>query len=502
MKIDDLDGLAAAWPLPPNPSSPGRNPPAPGAAFRWINLLLVALLLPVGCASRNARKQLESVAKGWCETIRASQVVPVYPLTEDLSPGDVFLVQTPVASQAKLYQRRGFLALDDRRTRLKNLDYGRVYFDGYWDWGKEFGGTPHTPPSRATPEALTGEGAVTNVFANVTAPRAAFPTYTFEAQSSLGLSLAVPVQGIPVALNFLQADRVNGSITISDARTYAADEQQLYAALRAWAQEDDVWPILDETVRRADPKPIFLRVVSRVYLAGGVIVSVNRTGSAGGQGRGGFSPPTVPSVLDAQGNVNPGYTNLLNVLSESAKSPIADIVDKTKAGGAVRFVAASSSGVGLAESFDRLLAVGYLGFDVPVLAGGVLGAPLPTFQILDRTVAAPPATRVGGLTDEQTRVQINLAALDALTRADPAAALRVMQAVVRRLSDRAFAGIAGQCAEALALPSGQQADRAATVFQTFAAAAKQYVSVGGSTGLNYRRFDTAFTRAYDERDQE
>jgi len=54
-----------------------------------------------------------------------------------------------------------------------------------------------------------------------------------------------------VALNYLQSDRVSGSVTISDASTYGADEQQLYAALQQWAQEDDVQRVLDETVERA-----------------------------------------------------------------------------------------------------------------------------------------------------------------------------------------------------------------------------------------------------------
>jgi len=467
-----------------------------------FGLTASVLWLTAGCASHQARKQLEGVAKGWCETIRASQVIPVYPLTEDLTPGDVFLVQTPIASQAKLYKQRGFLALDDRRTRLEGLDYSRVYFDGYWDWGKEFGATPHTPPSRATPGELSGPAAITDILTNVVAPRAAFPTYTFEAQSSFGLGLAVPVQGIPVALNFLQADRVNGSVTISDARTYAADEQGLYAALRTWAQEDDVQAVLDETVRRAGSNPIFLRVVSRVYLAGGVIVSLQRAGSAGAQARGGFNPPEVPSLIGENGEVNAGYTNLLQVLSDTAKSPIADIVDKTKAGGTVRFVAASSSGVGLAESFDRLLAVGYLGFDVPVYAGGVLGAPLPTFQLLSRSLSAPAATRVGGMTEEQTRVRINLAALNALVASDPRAGLSVMAGTVHRLSDKRFTELAQQCANALAASPDQMPDAALTAFNQFGALVNQYVSVGGATGLNYQRFDAAFARAYDERDQE
>jgi len=263
-----------------------------------------------------------------------------------------------------------------------------------------------------------------------------------------------------------------------------------------------VQAILDETVRRAGPTPIFLRVVSRVYLAGGVIVSLQRAGSAGAQARGGFNPPEVPSLIGEDGQVNAGYTNLLKVLSETAKSPIADIVDKTKAGGTVRFVAASSSSVGLAESFDRLLAVGYLGFDVPVYAGGVLGAPLPTFQLLSRSVSAPAATHVGGLTEEQTRVQINLAALGALTASDPRAGLSVMAGTVRRLSDKRFAELAQQCESALAGSPDQMPDQGRATLKQFGPLVNQYVSVGGGTGLNYRRFDAAFTRAYDERDKD
>jgi len=64
----------------------------------WISTLgAVVLLLVGGCA--NKERQLEQVAKDWCLTIRASQVIPVYPMTEDLQPGDVFLVQRTVDEQ-------------------------------------------------------------------------------------------------------------------------------------------------------------------------------------------------------------------------------------------------------------------------------------------------------------------------------------------------------------------------------------------------------------------
>jgi hypothetical protein len=50
---------------------------------------------------------MEDVARDWSVVIRASQVVPVYPLTEDVQPGDIFLAQTPIDKQVKLCGHRG-----------------------------------------------------------------------------------------------------------------------------------------------------------------------------------------------------------------------------------------------------------------------------------------------------------------------------------------------------------------------------------------------------------
>ena len=81
-------------------------------------LLLVGLL--AGCATQKmSGNQLARVAKDWSLSIRASQVIPVYPLTEDLQqPGDVFLVQTPIEEQVKIYLDKGFLPLENLVTRL------------------------------------------------------------------------------------------------------------------------------------------------------------------------------------------------------------------------------------------------------------------------------------------------------------------------------------------------------------------------------------------------
>ncbi|MDZ4184968.1 MAG: hypothetical protein U1D97_08325, partial [Desulfuromonadales bacterium] len=86
-----------------------------------INILmatLVGLFFLSGCAEKMRNNQLEKVAKDWSLVIRASQVIPVYPLTEDLQPGDVLLVSTPIEDQVKLFKKKGFLPLDQMQKRL------------------------------------------------------------------------------------------------------------------------------------------------------------------------------------------------------------------------------------------------------------------------------------------------------------------------------------------------------------------------------------------------
>ena len=89
--------------------------------------LLLAAGMVSGCATQKmSGDQLARVAKDWSLSIRASQVIPVYPLTEDLQPGDVFLVQTPVEEQVKVYLAKGFLPLENLVTRLSPSGYARV----------------------------------------------------------------------------------------------------------------------------------------------------------------------------------------------------------------------------------------------------------------------------------------------------------------------------------------------------------------------------------------
>ena len=129
-------------------------------------LLLVGLL--AGCATQKmSGDQLARVAKDWSLSIRASQVIPVYPLTEDLQPGDVFLVQTPIEEQVKVYLDKGFLPLENLVTRLAPSGYARFYRG----WPHVADGDNAPPRPWQFPKADAPDVDYTS------APLAAFPTY-------------------------------------------------------------------------------------------------------------------------------------------------------------------------------------------------------------------------------------------------------------------------------------------------------------------------------------
>ena len=375
-------------------------------SFVFVAAYLLGAFSLTSCASYLARKNLENVAKGWCQTIRASQVIPVYPLTEDLVVGDVFLVRRPISDQEKDYNCKGFLPLDDALVRLKYSDFSNIYFNGYWTNG--FGVTPHRAPY------YTNTDLYTNILTDAPIPRAAFPSYSFKAQSGFGLNLALPIEGIPVALSYLNSQQVDGSVTISDARTYAGDFGELFGLLKEWVDASANRGFLKETAAGAYPRTIFLRVVSRVYYVRAIDVALHRSGSQGGGAKAGVVNDV--SLMSTNASIAQNYTNVLGLLSTMATSA----ANAAQAGGAVKFVSASESTVGLSQSFDQLLAIGYLGFDVPVNTNGAIGTPIPTFQHLLRTIPSPendfaPATAVPlplDLQDRKVELQKKLGTLD------------------------------------------------------------------------------------------
>ena len=307
--------------------------------------------------------------------VRASQVIPVYPLTEDLQPGDIFLVQLPIDRQQELYQQQGFLALDNMIRRVNPRKY-QGFYERSFDVGGEGKWLPKfylSPGANSAPWSL--------------APIASFPTYSFSVRSGGGFNLALPVQGVPIGLSLLGGDAAQGTLTIADARTYGIDTASLYDDVREWARENyEFLSHFEPTEKRHN----YLRVVSRVYLAGRLNVSLQSSKSSGAAASGGVSKP-VELVMsnpsnDPKAATIESYKNnvskLNSMIDESMKKATPDGLAGALPGGTVKVVSASARSISLVETFDRPLVIGYMGFDMAIGEDGALGPPIPTHAVL------------------------------------------------------------------------------------------------------------------------
>ena len=341
--------------------------------------VVLLLSLSAGCATWQKRRALEAVARDWCYTIRATQVLPVYPLSEDVQPGDLYLVQLPIDRQQEAYRKNGFLPLDNLIARLAPQGYGSFYAHsfGLGDEGK-------TLPK----DFVTGDGAGWK-----RAPIAAFPSYAFSVKSGAGAKVAVPVSGVPVGLGLMNSDAAEGSITISDVRTYGIDTVSLFADVEAWLAGEENAEFLANfapserrcfgvfTCRHHN----YLRVVSRVYATRKVNVSLRDSSASSGQVDVG-APKTV-ELLTATTDAKPGVATAANY-AENVKKLNTGLAEALKEageiapGGTLKVVSASSRSISLAETFPKPLVIGYLGFDMAILEDGRLGPPIPSYAVL------------------------------------------------------------------------------------------------------------------------
>jgi hypothetical protein len=445
---------------------------------------LAALL--VGCAEDARDVQLQKVAKDWSATIRASQVLPVYPLTEDLYPGDVFLVTMPIEDQVALYQRNGYLPLDQHVGRLTNLNFNEYYWNYYgtgnatdiagqnaasipsavrWSFGPDGQRLAARPLAAGNLSAsnvtianltignitssgnLSGNLAIANftvgnlTTGNITtnyvtnlpaasgndsgnatnatvpydhwdaAPRAAFPSYSFSVDNNGSLNLALPINGVPVGLSLLGGGQANGTVELADAYTYGLPLEGIINAVKAWAATDPGQGIMfgfpsGETTEKvyiphvvstldsgkiADIKygsrfrqaHYFIRVVTRVYLVRSVNVTLQV--AANTQGGVNLGPNITSNTTGADvGNLATNL-NTLNGLMKSTL-PNAD----------VRFTSFSNRTVSMSETFETPLVIGFLAYDFPITADGLLDPnPVSTFAQLNGQAGQLQPVRLG-----------------------------------------------------------------------------------------------------------
>lgn len=354
-----------------------------GIRYIMISSVMFALL---GCSAAQRRQtQLARVANDWAMTIRASQVIPVYPLTEDLQPGDVFLVPVTIHDQPKQYRENGFLPLDQLITRLQtSTEFDAFYADAYLRGYAT--GRPHVRPEAAEPDP-NAHGAMTGRYEMARMPAAAFPSYSFDVSAEQGLRIAVPVQGIPLGLGLLNTDAASGTVLIRDAFTYALPGDILLRRLHAWANEPDIQSELVRIKHSAGDRRVYLRTVNRIYLVGGVDVLLTAA-KAGGGGLDADAAQHVNLLSARTEDMQRLKSNaqllkdVQTALAGSMDDVIIDAAGNLLPGGSVQVAYASNRSVALREGFNRLLSIGYLGFDVEVLPGGDLGPPVSTLYRL------------------------------------------------------------------------------------------------------------------------
>lgn len=467
-----------------------------GTTFASLGSTAVAVLALAGCdATASVRDQSEEVAKNWSFLIRASQVMPVYPLTEDLQPGDVFLVEVPSQDEVATWDEQGYLPLSNHLARLRDLTgfYKDFYQSGYWQG--TYAAVPHPRPTPAAAAAAAAEGPPsTRRFAAAEAPLAAFPTYSFDVSRSGGLSLALPVQGIPIALGLAGAERAQASVTLSDAIAYGLATNELFEALNGWSRRPEVramlWLLHDQAAARPDERQrmLFLRVINRVYFVGGVNVALNTTEAFGGDVRGGSA-----AAGGAGGAANPAARLAMPDLSERDAvanyrdnlKVLSDAVSSTLPGGDIRFGYLADNFVSLNETFPRPLAIGFIGFDVPILEGGLLGVPIATRTRMDDPSAVQPLpTTMGTLSQDEWNHTLRMNELHRLAAsadaADQARSVAAAKSAAASLASRPRMAAFNEWMAAN--PSASPSD----LVDHFIVAADSIVSEGGGDARAYR----------------
>lgn len=344
-----------------------------------------AALVSSGCTSR--QQELEHVAKDWCLTIRASQVMPVYPLREDLQPGDCFLVSLPIDEQQQQWNSKGFLPLDQQFLRVQPSGYAAFYAHSF----------PQADGKMPLHFMSTGGESKPPHHWHL-APASAFPSYSFHVKQGGGFNLALPIQGVPVGLSLLGTSEATGTVVISEARTYGVDmgslmgdiEQALDRPAGAGVTYRQLLARFHDPGEPASPgvaartgHPTYLRIVSRVYLAGALEVSVqNADSQSGGLSAGSFKPV---DLLDAKAGDAKDLEERRKVY-ETGRELIAKRLGEALAGaapsGTLQLQSASARSVSLKETFARPLVIGYLALDCRINAGGRLSPAIPTLHML------------------------------------------------------------------------------------------------------------------------
>lgn len=351
------------------------------------SVLSAALLhFGVGCADQSIDKSLTGMQRDWNKTIRAAGVIPVYPMHQDLRPGDVFLIDVDIEDQQRYYKNNDYLPLPQH---FKRLEIDQKKYNAFYKAPVEVNPPVSEPPHPSSVKPWRRDGRLEEV------PRAAFPTFSTEVKSSAGLSLAIPIKGVQLGLGLLDAREARVNLSMSKATTYGLDIATLDEMVH---KQIEMSPVLREKLAAfgQDPKdnPRFLRVVSRVFYIEEIDLTVQKSQSGAAGARGGVEIPLetamaklakTPGDGSGTGSDAGGTTSaqLVENYDKTLKGLQTTLDGATGAGGRAEIVTATTSSVGMHEKFEQPIIVGYHAYDRVILERGELGPPVSTLVILD-----------------------------------------------------------------------------------------------------------------------
>ena len=246
-------------------------------------------------------------------------------------------------------------------------------------------------------------------------PRAVFPTYTFDVTSGMGAQLFIPAEAITVGLSLLAADNATGTVDIQDGFSYGLPLNELIDKFDRWAiqntgllQRLGEISIYPHEIKKNASKVVFLRMISRVYLAKRFDVHLTAKGEIGTD-----TGLDISSLKLAKSKEEiETYFQKIQALNELLNKVQVDDEDNPKGeaegeNGAesnegkeaspetgseeentedtVPTVRASfkflhDRGVNLETTLDEPVVLGYISYDFPLFRGGSTGTPIPTFS--------------------------------------------------------------------------------------------------------------------------
>lgn len=345
--------------------------------------ILLFLMTFSACTNRKVEQNLESVAKDWSKTIRASQVIPVYPLTEDLQPGDVLLVSTPIENQVDLYNEKGFLPLDQHLVRLSTLKLtDNNTPDDTKDFNFLYSNMYETEQFKGIRPAFCNNN--NNI---VELPLVGFPSYSFRVDNQKGLGLAIPIQGVPVAMGLMNATSATGTVTIENALAYGLDRISLENIVREWGEQNK------DYLKQYKPrgKDIFyLRIINRVYMVKDLNVSLIKTNRFGAGAQGQIPIEKIQEQVAEILAAEPPQDS--NTLQDSDTPPseiptvreeVENLIAQELGNANIEVLSSTGRTIAMNTSFTRPLVIGYIGFDIPILKDGKLGSAISTLDQLE-----------------------------------------------------------------------------------------------------------------------